>query len=687
MSVSVPVSPLNAPQQDGDALAALHVLAVAVLVIALAGDDEQSGQVLGTFAVAAHPEQVGQHARRADEPGAAGQLHRRYGQRLGLDARRRPHPDVLGRNAVQLVGGVARRQHITQAADHGRVAAALGDREQPHPDAGRRQHARVMVGGRRGELRQLLADPLPRRGLDAIGQFAALGGRQCRADDGLAAHRRLDQQRRQPRQQMRAFPVEPAPVERRGVQQRLLPQQPLGQLRQEPLQPRAFQDARAQGVDHRDRAAALHLDQADHTQPRVRPQVQRVDVLGVDPAQHHVDPLEGAQRPHPQPAVADHQVGTLHQREAQHRRQVGLVERGLGVDARAEHHHHRVLGRFRGGVDQRQPQRLGERRRRPRPDPLVDVGDGVGDHPAVGQRVAGSRRSLRPVGVDQEAAVGRPAHITAVHEQLMATGILDAAGRPDVAGMAEQQLGRQDPAGDRPARPVQVGQDGVEQPGALHHTGFQRLPVRRRQQQRDAVQMPGARHRDALSVGDGLAAQVESRVAALLPFGMVDLDVGDAVVVDQSAHDGAQPLQSGAAAFADEIAEFLPGRPDGAGGVDELVVPGAPERSRGSRPGAAAAQVEQRVLRPCRAVAGEQTVGIMGGLQVRTGSRQRQRHHLLTDDSCKPIAPARPCRVGDPISSAARYAPGAGRGSPARRHRWTGGPVFPGCRPRRRFPG
>ena len=341
------------------------------------------------------------------------------------------------------------------------------------------------------------------------------------------------------------------------------------------MQPRAFQDARAQGVDHRDRTAALHLDQTHHPQSRVRPQVQRVDVVGVDPAQHHVHPLEGAQRPHPQPAFADHQVGTLHEGEAQHRRQVGLIERGLGVDTRAEHHHHRVLGRFRGGVDQRQPQRLGERRGRARPDPFVDIGDGVGDHPAVGQRVAGARRGLCPVRVDQETAVGGPADVTTVHEQLMSTGVLDAAGGPDVAGMTEQQLGRQDPAGDRPARTIQIGQDGVEQPGALHHTGLQRLPVRRRQQQRDTVQMPGARHRDALSVGDGLAVPV-------------DLDVGDAVVVDQSAHHVAQPLQAGAAAFADEIAEFLPRRPDGAGGVDELVVPGAPERSRRSRPGPAA---------------------------------------------------------------------------------------------------
>ena len=181
-------------------------------------------------------------------------------------------------------------------------------------------------------------------------------------------------------------------------------------------------------------------------------------------------------------------------REAQHAGQVRLVERGLGVDAGTEHHHDGFLGGLGRGVDERQPQRLRPRRRGPRADALVEVGDGVRHHAAVGHCVAGPRRRLRPVGVDQELAGRGAADVAAVQEQLMAPWHLDAAGGAHVSGMAEHQLRRQRAAGDRPARPVEVGQHGVEQSGALHQTGLEDVPVGRRDQQRQRVQMPRAGH-------------------------------------------------------------------------------------------------------------------------------------------------------------------------------------------------
>ena len=111
---------------------------------------------------------------------------------------------------------------------------------------------------------------------------------------------------------------------------------------------------------------------------------------------------------------------------------------------RAQHHHHRLLGRLRGGVDQGQPQRLRPRRGRPRRDPLVEVGERAGDHPPVSQRIARSRRRLRPVGVHPEAP-SAAADIAAVQEQLMAARHLDAAGGPDVARDARTIAGRAAP--------------------------------------------------------------------------------------------------------------------------------------------------------------------------------------------------------------------------------------------------
>ena len=198
----------------------------------------------------------------------------------------------------------------------------------------------------------------------------------ARADDRLAAGHRPDQQRRQAAQQVRALqrrcrPSTSARCSSSGVS----PSSSSASSGRNRSSPGLSRMPLPERVDHRHRAPAQHLDQSDHAQAGIGAQVQRIGVGGVHPAQHHVDPLEGAQRPHPQLAVAHHQVGALHQRETQHAGQIGLVERGLGVDAGAEHHHHRLLRGLRGGVDQRQPQRLRPRRGRPGPDPLVQVGE------------------------------------------------------------------------------------------------------------------------------------------------------------------------------------------------------------------------------------------------------------------------------------------------------------------------
>ncbi len=104
--------------------------------------------------------------------------------------------------------------------------------------------------------------------------------------------------------------------------------------------------------------------------------------------------------------------------------------------------------------------------------------------------------------------------------------------------------------------------------------------------------MPWAGLRGPASVGDGVTVAVH-------------LDVGDAVVVDQAAHRGAQLVQTGAPALADTLGELLPGRPDIACGIDEFVVSGA----------YAATYVEQRLLGSRGAIAGQQVVGVVWTLR------------------------------------------------------------------------
>ncbi len=50
---------------------------------------------------------------------------------------------------------------------------------------------------------------------------------------------------------------------------------------QKPCQTRTFQDSASQRVDHRHRATAQHLDQADHAEPGIGAQIERVHEVGV----------------------------------------------------------------------------------------------------------------------------------------------------------------------------------------------------------------------------------------------------------------------------------------------------------------------------------------------------------------------------------------------------------------------
>ena len=138
-------------------------------------------------------------------------------------------------------------------------------------------------------------------------------------------------------------------------------------------------------------------DQPGDAEARALPQVQRVAPLGVDAPQHHVDRLEALDAPHPDAAVADQQVGALDERQAEHRRQVRLVERGLAGRPGREQDDARAARRARGDVPQREPQRAEERsepldRRLP-----VHPREHLRDDAAVLHRVADARRRLRPV--------------------------------------------------------------------------------------------------------------------------------------------------------------------------------------------------------------------------------------------------------------------------------------------------
>src|SRR6476661_9804835 len=125
--------------------------------------------------------------------------------------------------------------------------------------------------------------------------------------------------------------------------------------------------------------------------------------------------------------------------------------------------------------------------------------------------------------------------------------------------------------------------------------------------------MPRPRRRAPVAVADRFTVRVE-------------LDVGDAVVVHQTAHHGAQLLQPAAAALTDTLGQLEPGWSDIACGIDEFVVSGD----------GAAAGIEKRLLGPRRAVAGQQVVDVV---RFRSGKCHQCRTVRMRRRSRMPGAP------------------------------------------------
>ena len=179
--------------------------------------------------------------------------------------------------------------------------------------------------------------------------------------------------------------------------------------------------------------------------------------------------------------------------------------------------------------------------------------------------------------------------------------------------MGEQELSGEHTAGHRGARAVEIGEHGIEQSRSLDQTRFQRVPVARGDHQRKCVQMPRPRHGRAVAVGDRVTVGV-------LP------DVGDSVVVHQLLYDAAQLLEPVPATLADAVGQFEPCRPDTACRVDEFVVSGDRATSR----------VEQRLLCPRRAIAGQQVVDVV---RIRRGDCHQCRTVRIRRRSRMPGAP------------------------------------------------
>ncbi len=115
-------------------------------------------------------------------------------------------------------------------------------------------------------------------------------------------------------------------------------------------------------------------------------ELERIERVGIDPAQQHVEPLQAGDGADVDTVVADGEIVALDQQEAEIARQRCVLEIGLAEAARREHADARLVAI--GARAQAVAKRLEERRDARHVHRLVEIGEGAREHQAVLQRIA-----------------------------------------------------------------------------------------------------------------------------------------------------------------------------------------------------------------------------------------------------------------------------------------------------------
>src|SRR5207248_7525118 len=142
-----------------------------------------------------------------------------------------------------------------------------------------------------------------------------------------------------------------------------------------------------------DAVFAEHVDQAGYAEMRGGIELQRVEKVGIDPAQQYVEPLEAGDGADVNTVAADGEVVALDQHEAEIARQRRMLKVGFAETAGRQEANARLVAVGAGA--KRIPERLEERRDALDIHRLVQRGESARQHQAIFQRVARARRRLR----------------------------------------------------------------------------------------------------------------------------------------------------------------------------------------------------------------------------------------------------------------------------------------------------
>ncbi len=136
-------------------------------------------------------------------------------------------------------------------------------------------------------------------------------------------------------------------------------------------------------------------------------------------------------------------------------------------------------------------QGLEERRVAADPQAAIDFRNPVRKREPVLQRVAGARRRLGAVAQHPPAAIRAARDIDGVKAQMRAAWRRHVGERPHEIGAAGDEGGRQSRRPDQLGRPVDIGEDRLDEVRPLDQRGLQPLPFAGFDDQRNMGQRPG----------------------------------------------------------------------------------------------------------------------------------------------------------------------------------------------------
>ncbi len=284
--------------------------------------------------------------------------------------------------------------------------------------------------------------------------------------------------------------------------------------RQVGAEPAILRHGRAECVAHQIGCLAACLHEAARAAVTRAVEFEGIGLAAVDAAHDEVDALQSLQRLQKDAVARGAQVAALDEQIAEIAGEVGMAEVVVVVRARRQQRDARIAAP--GERRQVGLHALEERREAQTIAGFEQVAGDVRVDDAVGESVADAGRRLGVIVDDAPAAVDLARQIDRIELQ-MTRRRRDAVARVEEGRVGEQQRRRDQALAQQLLLPISVGENGVEQAGALNERRFQRMPLAAGKDEWDEVDLPAFSRRGR--IGEDIVRDAHLAHAAVETFG------------------------------------------------------------------------------------------------------------------------------------------------------------------------